>query len=54
MIVVINALAIVMGFIAAVRKQHRKTLSILGIAINAIELVLMLLAVMLGHRLPKA
>src|SRR5438094_10376418 len=39
----VNALAMVMGFIAALRKEHRKTLSILGIALNAIELLLMLL-----------
>jgi hypothetical protein len=49
----VNALAMVMGFIAAFRKQHRKTLSILGIAVNAIELLLMLLVVTLGHRLPE-
>jgi len=49
----INALAIIMGFIAAFWKQHRKTLSILGIALNTIELLLMLLVVILGHRLPE-
>jgi hypothetical protein len=46
----INALAIVMGFIAAFRKNHPKTLSILGITLNAIQLLLMLLVVTLGHR----
>jgi hypothetical protein len=48
----INALAIVMGFIAAFRKNCPKTLSILGIALNAIQLLLMLLVVALGHMSP--
>ena len=49
----VNALAVVMGFIAAFRKQSRRTLSILGIALNTIELALMLLVVTMGHKLPQ-
>jgi hypothetical protein len=49
----VNALAIVMGFIAAFQKSRPKTLSVLGIALNAIELSLMLLVVTLGHTLPE-
>ena len=45
----VNAVAVVMGFIAAFGKNCRKTLSTLGIALNAIELFLMLLVVILGR-----
>jgi hypothetical protein len=45
----INALAIVMGLIAAFGKNRRKALSVLGIALNTIELFLMLLVVILGR-----
>ena len=45
----VNAVAIVMGFLAVSRKNSRNTLSVLGVALNAVELILMLLVVMLGH-----